>query len=68
MVASMTWTTTFLTFDVEEDWHSVPSMLILDHKGVGATVPQAHAPHGQSADVAVLHVGVLHQLRLVLAV
>ena len=56
------------TFDAEEDWHGVPAVLVLHHEGVGATVPQAHAPHSQAADVAVLHVGVLHQLRLVLAV
>ena len=59
MVAILT--TTFLlidlTFDVEEDWHGVPAVLVLDHEGVGETVPQAHAPHGQPADVAGLHVG-----------
>ena len=66
------WKTTLhcinLTFDAEEDGHRVPSMLVLHHQGVRPAVPQADAPHSEPADVAVCHVRVLHQLRLVLAV
>ena len=43
-------------------------MLVLHHQGVRPAVPQADPPDGEPADVAVGHVGVLHQLRLVLAV
>ena len=43
-------------------------MLVLHHQGVRPAVPQSDTPHSEPADVAVCHVRVFHQLRLVLAV
>ena len=57
-----------LTFDAEEDGDGVSAVLVLHHQRVRPAVPQANAPHGEPADVAVGHMGVLHQLGLVLAV
>ena len=57
-----------LTFDAEEDGDGVSAVLVLHHQRVRPAVPQANAPHSEPADVAVGHVGVLHQLGLVLAV
>ena len=51
-----------LTFDAERHRHPVDPVLVLDGEKVPPAVLGAHAPDDEPADVAVLPVGVLHQL------